>query len=405
MTSPELKLRAINLSAEVATPFYLFDLNRVFQAYRELQDAWRNRFPRAVIAYSFKTNPLPAITKRLATLGAGAEVVSGTELEWAELDGFSPERIFFDGPVKRREELETAARLGARIQIDSADEARLLAAVCRESGHRPGVACRLAVPYENRISRFGMSPEEFSVAQDILEKDRIPLSGLHFHLGSNLNSPAEYARAVNRCLPSLVPLLERHGRRAWLDIGGGFSANSAFDGVQCTPDQEFVDSIWIALRNGGITPDTLRVVVEPGRRLVEDHCLLVSRVAVRKQRGETRVLVLDAGTNLARSVGTWHHPIEFARKTTPSASVRYDLYGALCFESDRFASGVSAPCDVAVGEVVLIGSVGGYDMANASVWTRPRPPVLGLIDGKVRTLRRRETGAEMRQLESTEAIA
>ncbi|MET8546649.1 hypothetical protein ABZW03_39455, partial [Kitasatospora sp. NPDC004799] len=122
MLNDRLRAGALEVAERCATPFYLFDLEGLGADYREMERVWRREFPHLTVAYSYKTNPLAAATRRLAALGGTAEVVSGAELSLALADGFTPGRIVFDGPVKSPAELALAARLGVPVQVDSPTE-------------------------------------------------------------------------------------------------------------------------------------------------------------------------------------------------------------------------------------------------------------------------------------------
>ena len=126
----------------------------------------------------------------------------------------------------------------------------------------------------------------------------------------------------------------------------------------------------------GINRSDIRLVIEPGRSLVEDHGILVARVVALKERLGTRLAVIDAGTNLVRSINLWPHDIRFLRH----GSTPYDLLGSMCFENDRFGSSVLGPHNLVIGDFVIVGNAGGYDIPSSNVWLRPSPPVYGFSE-------------------------
>lgn len=399
MIPEQFRRRAVEIARSTLTPFYLFDLDAVLGAHDRMVRAWQRHFSRLRLAYSYKTNPLSVIARLLRSRGASAEVVSGAELEWALDDGHPPEDILFDGPVKLPSELDRALRLGVRVQVDSLDELDCILAVAPSVAAPLRLSARLNVSHGTRPSRFGMLPGELEEAARRLAGAGLAFRGVHLHLGSNLNDPGLYGRVVREHAPLLRAQLQPGSSPVWLDLGGGYPAHSLGEGVRLAPDESFAGAAASALVEAGIDVGALEVIVEPGRRLVEDFAVLVTRVAVRKSRGGTSILVVDAGTNLVRSIRTWHHPVEIARAPAAGGSARHDIYGALCFESDIFAEGVLGPADIEVGELVLVGEAGGYDIPSANVWTRPSPPVLGVHGDSVVTMRRAQRTDEVRALE------
>ncbi|MYW03857.1 hypothetical protein GT354_37365, partial [Streptomyces sp. SID3343] len=146
MIDDRLTGAAARMAREIPTPFHVVDPDGVERDFVAMDKAWREWFPRFTLAYSYKSNPLAAFTRLLCSLGAVAEVVSGPELQTALDDGFAPQDILFDGPVKTPAESARAVALGVGLQIDSVAEAEHLAAAGRGSGAAPRVCLRLAVP-------------------------------------------------------------------------------------------------------------------------------------------------------------------------------------------------------------------------------------------------------------------
>lgn len=398
MIPEQFHLWAKQLSDKYPTPFYIVDLDRIRHAYVAQYQTWTRYFPLFHLAYSYKTNPLRSIVQTLCQAGAWAEVVSATELHWALEDGFVDDNILFDGPVKTVEELRIALKSRARIQIDSLTEVHTLVSLQDMIDEPPNISARLAMPYKSTISRFGLSNDEYYEAAILLEKVGMKFRGIHAHVGSNQNDPTIYGRTVSICAPYVADLMASNCAPVWLDIGGGFPANSIDPRVLPRGPEEYASEVAAQCTRNGLRLDKLELITEPGRSLVEDHAILVTRVAAIKARPMRPILVVDAGTNLVRSLKNWFHPIEFLR---PSGALKtiYDIYGALCFESDTFATAYPGPSDIEVGDVVLIGEAGGYDMPSANVWTRPAPAIYGQLGGHALELRRQQRGDEVRRLD------
>ncbi|MFF2353438.1 hypothetical protein ACFVVL_27075 [Kitasatospora sp. NPDC058115] len=386
MLSDRLRAGALEVAERCPTPFYLFDLEALAAGYREMERVWRREFARLTVAYSYKSNPLAAVTRRLAALGGAAEVVSGAELSLALADGFAPGRIVFDGPVKSRADLARAAGLGVPVQVDSLTE---LADLLALPDGPPPVGLRLATRGDDgRWSRFGLLPDEVTRARELLGRAGRPVWGVHIGVGT-LSGPETYREALVSWAEPLRDLARTAGGRLTVDVGGGFPPQ----GVPGRAWEVYADAVAAGCRQAGPGPDEVDLLIEPGRSLVEEHGALVCRVAVRKSRDGRELLVLDGGTNLARTVKSRPHPIEFPAAPGDRGG-RYRLLGANCYEGDVFADDLPGPADAGPGDVVVIGDCGGYDQPFAHVWVRPRPPVHAL-DGAGWTVVR-ESGETIR---------
>ena len=384
------RLRTAARNADLITPCYIFDLAGIEATASAMIKAWREEFPHFTLAYSVKTNPLSAITTRLRSLGAAAEVVSGAELDAALGDGFTPDQIYFDGPVKLPAEISHAVTAGVAIQADSLAEVDSLISIAAQgNGMVPRVALRLAVPLgRGRWSRFGLLPAEVATARAALAAAGVPVRGVHFNTGQHPLDAKPYQAVLRTWKALLCELCSMADEPLLVDIGGGFPAASCAPGVKLPPWSVYSRGVAAECRALGLPPDDLHLVIEPGRSLVEDHAILVTCVAVTKRRGRRSLAIVDAGTNLARSINGWHHAVEFLRP----GDTRYDIYGAMCYESDLFREQVPGPADLAIGDRVIIGAVGGYDIPSANVWVRPRPPVYALISNGLQSIREPGSG-------------
>jgi diaminopimelate decarboxylase len=391
------------ISLGISGPFYVVDLDAIREEFISQSTAWRCFFPHFRSAYSYKTNSLQMITAMLREEGASAEVVSGMELEWALADGFPTHSIMFDGPVKMPDELHRALELGVRIQIDSLDELNCVIDLCRQHCWEPILSARLATSYQGRrLSRFGLSPDEYRQAENRAIEAGFTFRGIHFHVGSNVNSPKTYLTALELFRDPIRSLLGNSSGSFWIDIGGGFPSQSIGKSISPTSSRSFAEHMAGLFDKLRLDRDSFEFVIEPGRSLVEDHGYLVTRVVARKKRDGNNILVVDAGLHLARSVGSWYHSVEFLtrRSSGDTTSRLYHIYGCNCFESDQFAANLPGPVEVGINDLLIVGAVGGYDIPGANVWTRPSPSIFGVLkDGRVVEVRRQQTWPEVRDLQ------
>ncbi len=360
------------LADRSATPFYFIDVDAIAAEASAMKAAFDGAFADCAIAYSYKTNAAKCITTTLCDVGLHAEVVSGPEIRLAVTDGYTPERMFFDGPLKTLDELQLAVNLGVRIQLDSAAEAEEITTVAKRSDRPARISLRGSVRRRFGWSRFGFMPNEILPIADSLARQGLCVSGFHFNLGTNQLSPKRYV-AVLRSWQSEVVALMKHCRnqdRFVIDIGGGFPARSAGPNIDIPPWEDFAGAAREAVDAMGIIDD-ITLVAEPGRSLVEDHGYVIYGVVAQKRRRNRRLLIVDSSGLLVSSRGSWFHPVH----VSPAGPTRYDIYGSGCFEGDAIAKSARGPAHIAVGQRIILGSAGGYDIASARGWNRPLPAV------------------------------
>ena len=395
------------LAKRLPTPFYVYSAGAVRRRIVALQAAVRGLD--ATICYAVKANPNLAVIKLMADAGLGADIVSSGELRRALRAGVPAQRIVFSGVGKTDDEIAEALAAGVwKFNVESADELHSLQRLARERQVIAHAAVRINPDVDagthSKIStgksenKFGVSIAEarrwFAAAGELTY---VRLDGLHVHIGSQILDVAAYRTAFER-VAALQRELASLGRRIdTIDVGGGL-------GVSYRPD----DDRPIALEDYGEAIRSAfegfhgRLVLEPGRYLVGEAGVLVSRV-IRVKEGATReFLILDAAMNdLMRPAlyDAWHEitPLH----ATPRAKVRYDVVGPVCETGDTFAIARELPA-CAAGDLVLIKGAGAYGASMSSTYNSR--PLLAevLVDGhRYSIIRRRQTYDEMWGAEQT----
>jgi diaminopimelate decarboxylase len=379
--------------------FYFFDLNAVENRIITFKNTWEEYFSNFKFHYSYKTNALPAITEIIYRQGGGAEIVSGTELSWAIEDGFEGQNIVFDGPVKTELELQQAVTAGVRIQIDSYAEVEHLLKMSTEALSKATFSFRLAVLYkDSEFSRFGFQLEEVESLFKKVKNTPIKFSGLHMHVGSNVNDPNVYLQALNH-YKNVIKDFYNSNQLKWLDIGGGYPCHSKKDARPLHSIRDFAKGVYDFFIESDLNPHRIELITEPGRHFVEDFGFLYCQVAALKMRNEKNIAILNTGTNFVRSVQNWLHPISILpRKKSSLGNYLYDIYGCNCFEKDVMKLNFQSTHQLEVGDGVLFGSCGGYDIPSSNPWIRPLPPIYGIYGNEIIELRKTQTNKELRQL-------
>ena len=386
------------LATEHSGPFSVIDLDRVSSNLSQIYNDFHDLFPDTSLAYSYKTNNLKSVTQCVRELGFGAEVVSGAELEMALDDGFSGEDIYFNGPVKLDLDLKTAIRKKVHIHADSLCELKRILTLARSETEFPDISIRLSAPYGNTMSRFGIKKAELGPAIQAIDESGNRLAGVHLHVGSNLQDTGRLRHALQEYLPLLAPriLTRQQPRPFTLDVGGGYPAMSASRSSAPLRAAEFASTVSESLLSFGIQRNEVRLVCEPGRSVVEDCGLVALRVATCNHAELSATL--NVGTNIVRSITTWHHPIHIFTTGPDIAPQTYCIAGANCFEQDVFCEAYSTSRRIERGDLVLIGCAGGYDIPSANVWTLPSHPIYGLKNERLAVIRDAQSVRQMREL-------
>lgn len=372
----DVDLRTI--AAEVGTPVFVYGTAHIEQRYRGLVTALAGH--PTLICYAVKANSNQAVLRTLARLGAGADIVSGGELERALAAGFPADKIVFSGVGKQVPEIDAALAAKLRsINIESAEELELVGARAAALGVRAPISLRInpdvdpdTHPYLAtglREAKFGVTMSEgLTLALAAARHPSLDLCGLACHIGSQIVDAEPYLDSLAR-LRELIAKLREHGvKLRSLDLGGGLGIAYASS-----------DPVVEAARWGRALVDATadlecELVLEPGRYFVGNAGVLLTRVVVRKQ-GETRkFVVVDAAMNdLLRPAlyGAYHAVVPTTLPDPNVALELVDVVGPICECGDFLAKDRQMPWPES-GELLAVLGAGAYGMAMASTYnTRP----------------------------------
>lgn len=389
------------LADRVATPFHAYSASAIRKRIGELQAALHG--VDALACFAVKANPNLAVLGLMAQAGLGADIVSSGELRRALLAGIPPGRVVFSGVGKTGAEIVEALDAGiARFNVESHDELLLLQRCAAGRGTVAHAAVRInpdvdagthaKISTGKAENKFGVSLPEarrwFARKQDYPD---VRLDGLHMHIGSQILSLGPMRLALQRLAAFWRELLLAGHAIDSIDVGGGLGV-AYHSGQERTPGAgEYVEAIRQAL--AGFEG---RLLLEPGRWLVAESGVLVTRV-IRVKHGEERdFLVLDAAMNdLLRPAlyDAWHDIAPLHDDARPLR--RYDVVGPVCETGDTFANGREL-AECRAGDVVLIGTTGAYGASMASTYnSRPLAAEVMLDRGRYAVVRRRQTFDEM----------
>jgi diaminopimelate decarboxylase len=386
-----------DVAAKAGTPCYVYSAATILANYRAYEDALRGT-PHT-ICYAMKANGNLAILRLLAAAGAGFDIVSGGELYRVLKAGGDPAKVVFSGVGKTAEEIDAALDAGIfAFNCESEPELALVDALA----HRRGIKARVALRVNPDVAaathahiatgslghKFGIDIGEAEAVYERARKlDNLLLEGVSCHIGSQQFDYEPMMRAADRVL-ELIGCLRAKGfdiRHA--DLGGGL-------GVTYMPDEPAppIGEFTAALRQKVAGRD-LHLFLEPGRSIVGNAGVLLSRVLYRKKSGDKEFVVVDAAMNdlIRPALYDAHHEILPLRAPLDGNSLRADVVGPVCESGDFLAQDRPMP-EVFPGDLLAVCTTGAYGFAQASNYNaRPRPAEVLVENGTWRVIRKRET--------------
>jgi diaminopimelate decarboxylase len=393
-----------DLARRFGTPLFVYSQAAIVSAFDAFRTALAGRD--ALVCYSVKANSNLAVLALLARLGAGFDIVSGGELERVLAAGGEAGRTLFSGVGKSEAEIEAALRHGIGcINLESAAELERVDRIAGALARRAPIAFRVNPDIDAKTHPYistGLRENKFGVAYDEAEAlylraagmRNVEAVGIGCHIGSLLTDAAPFVAAAQR-LVALVDRLARAGVRLRdLDLGGGFGIRYRDESPQ--PVGAFVEG---ALAMLGARP--LRLVLDPGRSVVGNAGVLLTRVEYVKPGAARNFLVVDAAMNdLVRPplYGAWHEVRPVRETESGSAASVYDIVGPVCESADFLAK--ERRLAAGQGDLLAVMSAGAYGMAMSSNYnSRPRAAEI-LVDGaKAHLVRERETARQLFALE------
>ncbi len=386
-----------SLAAAHGTPLYVYSTATLTRHWKVLQGSLRGLD--TLICYAVKANSNLSVLGLFARLGAGFDIVSGGELYRVLKAGGQPGRVVFSGVGKRDDELAFALDAGVgTINVESAGELGRLSAVARRLGVRAPIALRVnpdvdpkTHPYIAtglRESKFGIpAADARRLYAEAVKDPHLDVRGVACHIGSQITSLRPFVDAVGR-VRALAEELGRAGiRLRHLDVGGGLGV-TYHDEVPPSPDQ-----YGMAIRKA-LAGWKGEVHLEPGRVLVGNAGVLVTRVLQLKRSGKKTFVVVDAAMNdLVRPAfyDAWHDIEPVVVPPRGARAVTCDVVGPVCESGDFLARGrrLVLPAE---GDLLVVRTAGAYGFTMSSNYnSRPRAAEV-MVDGdRARVVRERET--------------
>lgn len=395
------------LAARYGTPLFVYDASVIDRKWDFLRSTLPPEFS---IYYSVKANPSQAVLQRFLTKGAGLEIASAGEFHQARTAGCPPEKIVFAGPGKTEAELELVLGQGiGEIHVESLREAERIVAIARRRAMRARVALRVnpGGEAEGGAMRMGGRPAPFGVDEEnldeslgqLLSMDALDIAGIHVFTGTQILDfevlLSQYRKGIEIARRAAA-ILKRP--LSTLDFGGGlgipyFAHERSLDEGKL---REGMDALIAGVRGDPSFSGT-RFFLEPGRYLVGEAGVYVTRINdIKNSRGK-KFLIADGGMNhqLAASGNLGqtikrNYPVAVLNKLGSPAGEVVDVVGPLCTPLDVLARGINLP-NAEVGDLVGVFQSGAYARSSSPLGflSHPAPPEVWIDNGTHRLIRRR----------------
>lgn len=399
-----------DIAREFGTPVYCYSTAQIEANYRAYTDAFDRVLPDAdvTICYACKANSNIAVLKTLKNLGAGADIVSGGELRRALAADISPDKIVYSGVGKSIDEIELALERGLmQINVESVEELEFIADTAKGLQKTARIALRVnpdqdagthrKITTGTKEDKFGIDIDQAaSVCARIADMPEIELAGISVHIGSQLLNLDPFRAAYKR-IADLVRTLRADGhdiRR--VDIGGGIGI--VYHDGDAAPDMDE----YAKIVRDEIAPLDVSIVLEPGRSIVGDAGVLLSRILYIKEGSAKKFVILDAAMNdlIRPTLYDAYHPVwPCTRHAIQRDPVTYDIVGPVCETGDTFAVNEKLQ-ELAPGNLVALMCSGAYGAVMASAYnTRPIAAEVLVNGDKAALIKKQQTVEDMLQWE------
>ncbi len=396
------------LMKEFGSPLYVVSENQLRRDYRNFTAAFTRPGIDTQVAYSVKTNYLPAICAIVLDEGGWAEVVSGMEYSLVRSLGVPGKKIIFNGPHKTREELERAMADGAIVNVDNFDELTLVENIAEGIEQTTKIGIRVSFRYGIwPWVKFGFSDDNGdcqAALERIAQHPKLELGLLHNHSGTFLLIHDVYANATDRLIDVARRARELGLAPTMIDLGGGFPSINTLKSTLDAPGGSsredgyllaYADVICSRLqRNRELFGGHPKLILEPGRAIIDASVQLACTVIARKEiAGKGSAIIVDAGNNLVPTSVYYDHGVGTTNSGADGAEgylQPVSIFGPLCMQNDILRERALLP-PLQVGDSIVMSNVGAYCHTQSSQFIQPRPATVLLGPDGPELIRRRET--------------
>lgn len=376
-----------SLKEHFKTPFYLYSETELIKCYKDFAQGIKDVGLRGMICFALKSNANPTLIQKLASLGSGADIVSGGELKRALECKIDPQKIVFSGVGKTQDEIDYGIQMGIySFNIESIDELELISQRADHFNKKVDVAFRLNPRVKAQTHKHistGFKTHKFGLLQeDIIElsksenfKKDVSLKGLSVHIGSQLTNLEASLEAFTK----LADTANAISGLEFLDVGGGLGVNYDANNPVAPTISQYMNCVKKGLSAAKID----KVIFEPGRRIVASCGVFVTSVLRKKLSEDCHFVIVDGGMNdfVRPSLYEAYHEIYESKQT--DNKIETDIVGPICETADCFGE-KRMLSHLNTGDLLLISHTGAYGYSMASHYNlRAKPKELIVKDKEV----------------------
>ena len=385
---------AISLTKKYKTPFYCYSYGQLKNNFNTFANAFRTLKP--LVCFSVKSNSNISLLKELKKMGSGADVVSAGELIKATKAGISPKKIVFSGVGKTEDEIKLAIRKKVLlINMESVSEANLINKISKKMQKTTSVGIRLnpnitgkthkKISTGGKHDKFGLSYKDcINFCKKINSLKNLKLDGVSVHIGSQITNIEPFQQVID-VLNKLI--IESKINFKFIDLGGGMGISYSDNEKKLNLNQ------YAQIVNNFLKNKKARIIFEPGRFIVGDTAILISKVIYIKKSNNKIFIILDAGMNdlMRPALYNAQHKIIPLRKNRKKIIGNIEFVGPICESSDKFLNQKEFT-KVKEGDFVAISHVGAYGMSLTSNYnTRPIIAEIMINGSKHKLIKKRQS--------------
>jgi diaminopimelate decarboxylase len=387
-------ISTLSLAKKYKTPFYCYSLAQLKSNFYYFRNAFKKIKP--IICFSIKSNSNINILKELKKIGSGADVVSGGELLKATKAGINSKKIVFSGVGKNEEEIKLAiTKKVLLINIESESEATLIDKISKKMNRKTSVGIRLnpnivgktnkKISTGGKHDKFGLSYKDcVNLCKKINNLKNLKLNGLSVHIGSQITNISPF-KDVLKIINKIIHQTKINFK--FIDLGGGM-------GIAYSNKGKKLDLIqYSKIVNKFVKNKKTQIIFEPGRFVVGNTSILISKVIYIKKSSNKIFIILDAGMNdlIRPALYDARHEIIPLKRSNKHIFGNIEFVGPICESSDKFLNQKNFP-KIKEGDCVAITNVGAYGMTLASNYnTRPIVAEIMVDGSKHKLIKKRQS--------------
>jgi len=387
-------LSAIKLAKKYKTPFYCYSLGQLKDNYQAIKNTFKKVNP--LICFAVKSNSNLTLIKELKKMGSGADVVSIGELLKVIKAGINNKKIVFSGVGKTEEEILMAIRKKVLlINAESESEVNLINKIAKKNSKKVAIGIRLnpnvvgkthkKISTGGKDEKFGLAYADFlKICKKIKKMKNLNLEGISVHIGSQITSVEPFKRVLS-VINKIISKTKINFK--FIDLGGGM-------GISYSQNEKSINlKQYAKLINKFVKNKNSKIIFEPGRYIVGNTALLISKIIYIKKSNRKNFIVLDAGMNnlMRPALYNARHQIIPLKKTNKLLKGNLEFVGPVCETSDKFLT-YKKFSKIKEGDYIGLANVGAYGMSLSSNYnTRPIVAEIMVSGSKHKIIRKRQS--------------